>query len=374
MNSAGDFERSKILIRGGRNSNIELFRIVLMILLVASHYVHNSGILELIYQDGFSKRNILMSIFGMWGKPVINCFVFITGYFMCKKEISIYKWIRLIFQVLFYNIIIYLLFVITGYSTFSLKGMIYNFLPIKSVWTNFVSCYLIFYLFIPFINILIKNMDEKLHFRLVCLLGTIYVILGTIPKFTVTMNYISWFTFAYLFAAYFKIYKENILKNTKIWVILFCISYLLSCASVMAGLYASGKIDMRLTYYLLEDSNKFLAVILSFSFFAMFLGIRIKKSKIINTIARATLGVLLIHANSDLMRQWLWKDVLKCMEFYNSQYYFAHAIISVICVYCICVVIETVRLRFIDEPIYKAMIKRWRLRNEKNNDGIWDKT
>lgn len=32
-----------------RSSNIELFRIVLMIMLVASHHVHNSGILEQIY-------------------------------------------------------------------------------------------------------------------------------------------------------------------------------------------------------------------------------------------------------------------------------------------------------------------------------------
>ena len=29
-----------------RSSNIELFRILLMLLLVASHYVHNSGLLD----------------------------------------------------------------------------------------------------------------------------------------------------------------------------------------------------------------------------------------------------------------------------------------------------------------------------------------
>ena len=353
---------NSFILKKERHSNIELFRIILMVFLVASHYVHNSGILDEIYGQSLQSKAVIISTFGMWGKPVINCFIFITGYFMCRSKVDYVKWICFVLQVLFYNLLIYFVFVAFGVTSFSINGFISNIIPVKSVWTDFVSCYLIFYLLIPFINILIKNMDRKLHFRLVCLLGIVYVVLGTVPKFVVTMNYLSWFTFTYSFAAYFRIYKETLMRNRKIWIILFCASYCLSVVSVITGLYVSGKTEMRLTYYLLEDSNKILAVMLSFSFFALFLNIRIKQSKFINTIAKTTFGVLLIHANSDLMRQWLWKDILKCTSYYNTRYYFIHAVISVICVYLVCVVIEMLRLRFIDVPINKLVTKRWRLK------------
>lgn len=347
-------------IKNNRKSNIELFRIVLMILLVASHYVHNSGILEQIYQRGFPiEKSIIIAIFGMWGKPVINCFIFITGYFMCKKTISIRKWFRLLLEVLFYNIVIYLVFLVTGYRDFSFEELIYDFLPIKSVWTDFVSCYLIFYLLIPFVNILINNMNQTSHFRLLCLLGGMYIILGTIPKITVMMNYVSWFTFAYLLVAYFRIYKNEWTKKKKIWLVIFWGSYLLSILSIIVGLYVSRIVNMRLAYYLLEDSNKILAVVLSLSLFMLFLNFNIKQSKIINNVAKSTFGVLLIHANSDIMRKFLWVDLLKCTYYFNTEIFLIHAVLSVSAVYFACVFIDRIRFKFIDEPIFN-MIMRYR--------------
>lgn len=351
------WEAEKIMVMESRTSNIELFRIILMILLVASHYVHNSGILE-IYGNSPIYKSILIAIFGMWGKPIINCFVFITGYFMCKKTISLKKWIRLLLEVLFYNIVIYFLFVLTGYREFSFSEMIYDFLPVKSVKTDFVSCYLIFYGFIPFINILINNMDRKLHLRLICLLGSVYVILGTLPKIAITMNYVSWFTFAYLFAAYFRIYKKELTKKRKLWLILFGVSYLLSITSVAVGIYVGRIVDLRLTYYLLEDSNKILAVALSFSLFMLFLNISIKPSKIINGIAKTTFGVLLIHANSDTMRKFLWSDLLKCTDYYATEYFLIHAVICVMGVYLVCVFIDLIRLKFIEKPLFDMISRR----------------
>ena len=146
-----------------RKSNIELFRIVIMVCLIASHYIHNSGILANIYSEPSIAKGVLMSVFGMWGKPVINCFVLITGFYMCEKEINISKYVKMVLQVLFYNVSIYLAFVVTGYTKFSVFSFILNALPVKSIWTDFVSCYLIFYLFIPFINILIHSMNKKQH-------------------------------------------------------------------------------------------------------------------------------------------------------------------------------------------------------------------
>lgn len=63
-----------------RSSNLELYRILVMLLIVAHHYVVNSGLLDVMNQDILSSNTTFYSLFGAWGKTGINCFVLITGY------------------------------------------------------------------------------------------------------------------------------------------------------------------------------------------------------------------------------------------------------------------------------------------------------
>ena len=72
-----------------RDSNIELYRIISMLLIVAHYYVVNSGLTYgggPIYKDALSFPSLFLLVFGAWGKIGINCFVLITGYFMCKSK------------------------------------------------------------------------------------------------------------------------------------------------------------------------------------------------------------------------------------------------------------------------------------------------
>ena len=43
-----------------RESNLELFRILSMLLIVAHHYVVNSGLMSVVYEDPTEKRSIFM--------------------------------------------------------------------------------------------------------------------------------------------------------------------------------------------------------------------------------------------------------------------------------------------------------------------------
>ena len=69
-----------------RDSNIELYRIVLMLLIIAHHYVVNSGVVELLYANPINFKSVIMFLFGAWGKIGINCFILITG-FLCANQI-----------------------------------------------------------------------------------------------------------------------------------------------------------------------------------------------------------------------------------------------------------------------------------------------
>ena len=144
-----------------RSSNLELYRIIVMLAIVAHHSVVNSGLLDVIRETPLSGNSLFSYLFGVWGKTGINCFVMITGYFMCKSEITLKKFLKLIFQVYFYSIVISLLFIITGYARPSLSMALFTLLPVQSFSNNFISCFLVYYLCIPFLNILIEHLKQK---------------------------------------------------------------------------------------------------------------------------------------------------------------------------------------------------------------------
>lgn len=112
----GNQSKSIDIQTGHRNTNLELFRIISMLFIVAHHYVVNSGMMTHMVKDLLAPNSLFFFIFGAWGKTGINCFVLITGYFMCKSHITLRKFLKLIFQIEFYNIVIFCIFVLTGYS------------------------------------------------------------------------------------------------------------------------------------------------------------------------------------------------------------------------------------------------------------------
>ena len=210
-----------------------------------------------------------------------------------------------------------------------------------------------FFLTIPFLNILIRNMNQKQHFELVALLCFIYVILGTTPKISVDMNYVTWYIVLYFIASYIRLYPLEIFNNTKFWGWVTIVMLILSSASVIAGAWLTTKLNKQLYYYFISDSNKILAVTTALSAFLFFKNWKIGYSKFINTVAASTFGVLLIHANSDTMRHWLWVDVLDNVGMYESEWLILHAIMSVVGIFVICTAIDYLRIRIVDRPLFK---------------------
>lgn len=336
-----------------RDSNIELFRIITMIMIVAHHYVVNSGLVELMYKEPYITNSIFLFIIGAWGKIGINCFVFITGYFMCKSNITAKKFAKLFCEIMFYRIAIYLVFAVLGYETISIGTIIKLFIPIQSVSDNFSGCYLLFFLFIPFINVLVNNINMKKHILLIILSLFTYSLVGSIPLFSVTMNYVSWFTVLYFFSSFVRLYPNKFFNKTLLWGVISIVSIVVSIVSIFVSLKIKGHFGIYNAYYFIVDSNKVLAVITSFSLFMFFKNIKIPYNKFINTVASSTFGVLLIHANSDVMRQWLWRDTLNNVGMYNSPYLYIHAIGSVLAIFTICILIDQARIRFIEKPFFR---------------------
>ena len=342
-----------------RDSNIELFRIITMLLIVAHHYVVNSGLATAngpIYADPLSWRSLFLLIVGAWGKTGINCFVLITGYYMCQSRITARKFAKLFFEWMFYRFLLQSIFWVTGYEPFSLRSMLLLLIPIKRISTGFVPCYILFFLSIPFLNVLVQHLTEKQHLYLLLWCGFTYVVLGTIHS--VTMNYVSWFIVLYIIASYIRLHPKKVFKNAKLWGIISLVSVVLSIISVIACAWLATKRPLSI-YAFVKDSNTFLAVLTGVSSFLFFKNIKIKNCRFVNTVAASTFGVLLIHAHSDTMRQWLWKDVLNNVGYYGSAYMPLHVIGSVIGIFAICTVIDQLCIRFIEKPFFKLWDGHW---------------
>lgn len=335
-----------------RDSNIELFRIIVMLLIIAHHYVVNSGIEASIFANPLLPSSIFLAIFGAFGKIGINCFVLITGYFMCTSKISVKKFVKLLFMILFYNIVINSMFWITGYIPFSVESFLNVLIPFRTVAQNFTFTFLLFFLCIPFLNILIHNITEKQHLKLIILVSFIYVLFGTIPSFSVSMNYVSWYIVLFFTASYLRLYPKKIFDNTKFWGIATMICFFACCASVIFGCIALEKFEINIIYFFVTDSNALLAFGTGICAFMFFKNLKIKPNKFINTVSSTCFGVLLIHANSDAMRHFLWMDIFKNGKIFNSNWLYLHAILSVLCIFIVCSFIDFLRIRFIEKPFF----------------------
>ena len=120
----------------------------------------------------------------------------------------------------------------------------------------------------------------------------------------------------------------------------------LSWASILGVDLVGTRFGFSSYYFMVVNENKFLAVTTSFCFFMIFKNIKMKQNRFINGIVASTFGVFLIHTNSDAMRIFLWGDLLKNTEFYDSPFLVVHAVCSIALVYITCVCIDQLRLRF----------------------------
>ena len=327
-----------------RDSNLELFRIILMLAIVAHHYVVNFGLWSVLERYPDSSRCVGWLLFGAWGKTGINCFLMITGYFMCKSHITVEKFLKLLFEYLFYKIIIGVVFCMFGYVPFNILALADLFLPLKGMSKGFVICFLFFFLCIPFLNIVLNNISRRMHGGLLLLLLLFYTVIPSCRwAWGIDFDYISWFCVVYMLAAYIRIYPGKWSEGAVKWG---AISLVVLAFSVLSVATTNS-------YFYLADSNKVLAVAAAVSLFLFFKNLRMPYMPFVNWTAQSILGVLLIHAHSDVMRKWLWVDTLHVVDMYDTHYFWLHAVCSVLGVFIICTLIDHLRIMLIEQPFFR---------------------
>lgn len=360
-----------------------------MLGIIAHHFVINSDVYPTILNGNPTHLASLYAlVFGGWGKEGINVFLLITGYYACKSVPKLRNYIRLVLEIAFYTIIGFLIFYLSGYYAYSLKEIVKTFIPFYYLGMEFTTTYLVFWLFIPFINRFIAGLNHKSHFVLIVLLMFTDTIFQTMIRLPAAFTYMGWFFTVYVLAAYIRKcrdgdYKTRIRMFTEmrysVWFLI--ASFILAVCSIIAAAFVYKRFGLNFIWHFVADCNKILSVAPAIGLFLVFINSKIGYSKWINVAGSSVFGVLCIHANGNAMRQWLWGDVIKSVEQY--EYGLSHpllfimlSLISILLIFTVCAAIDLIRQKCIEKPVMErvdAMLVKHKWTDIEKIYGLSDK-
>lgn len=205
-----------------------------------------------------------------------------------------------------------------------------------------------------------------MHQLLILLLVVVFTVYPFVPKvLNIEVNPICWFSTIYVIASYIRKYPDSIYKSdsAKFWGLISLALVVISMISVVAILLLGNYLNRDVPqYYMVADSYMPLALLVSVSTFMWFKNLRIPQSSLINAIGGSTFGVLLIHANSDTMRQWLWKGTIDCVGHYGLPLgqLIVYTCLSVLIIFAVCTIIDRLRLKAVEEPLFRWWDERKR--------------
>lgn len=265
-----------------RKSNLELLRIIGILLIVMMHFCG---------QGGFSAaHNPAVAFLGSAGRLSVNIFLLIGCWFMVDAPFRPERIVRLYLQVAFYSIPITLLMFALGDSG-GFRNLAQGLVPFfgRSVW--FASAYISLIALSPFPNKVFALPLPSLR-KLVLLLFVLFVIVSTIPNFS-PIDYIAdftWFCVVYLLMGWAK--RDRFFERLGgKWT---CLSLALVTYGALAAAACWFPLGGLAAYWSANIKSAPAFAIALFAF-AFFLKLDIGSRKWINLAARSVFAVYIIH-------------------------------------------------------------------------------
>ena len=303
-----------------RDSNIELLRIVSMLMIVAYHLISN-GLLKFngngtydIWANGSVMNKIFSAFFYPGGAVGNMLFFMITGYFLagCNKVRS-FK--TIVTETIFYSSGLCLLFLFLKYG---IKIAIHNygggktmlssfFLPVTGGRNWFATAYILLLLLIPVLNVFFDSLNKT---RLVVFLLFFDFFVAGLGYFLSVPFYDLYITIFYYGCGVF-VKRFVCIDNEKKIHLLLC-SFLFWCitAFVAYGFFlfnTQGEtLYSMICVWFLRTT---FAPLCAFFFFAFMVSLKIGEKKVINLIASSTFAVYLIHGS--VFQRMIWDNIFQ---------------------------------------------------------------
>lgn len=341
--------------RAGRKSNMELLRIVSMVMIILHHYADHGGF---VFGNGeITINRIILQSVHLFGKMGVCIFVLISGYFLVESKFRWKKVLKLELEVQFYSLLCFGLTVLGGDVGFSWQRLVMSVFPVMNSMYWFVTTYMVLYILAPFINILVHHMNKKQHFSLILFLLVIWSIIPTFLRLDICYSQLGLFLMLYLTAAYVRLYpNETVMKcYGKMRYFFVCYGFIFLTVLFLDFLeYMIPEFSLDMEYF--GGQNKITTYLCALSLFLAFLNLEVKRSRWINGIASTTFGVYLLHDNTFISRV-LWTEWLDTDALIHSAWLLPHLLVAVGCIFGICVAVDYVRQRVLEKPLFEWIEK-----------------
>ncbi len=326
------------MIQKTRSSNIELLRIIAMIMILGLH-VNFFAIGEPTTQEIISSPlQSFIRFFAEWTCIVgVNVFVLISGWFGINyKPKGI---VQFLFQSLFFSLIIFIPFAIAGKIEVNRLNIMSSFLLYKNAYW-FVWAYLILYIISPILNTFVENSNRIELKRLLILFFIIQTIVSTFTNvafYKAGYDPLS-FIGLYLLARYFKLYKENNYRYT--YLVIFGLCVLLSTFVCLLppflGISNSLMISISLMYTNPLNIIGALCLLLFFTKLNF-------KSRAINYIATSCFAVYLLHMHFCLSGYYI-NTAKDLYNKFSGITYFITIIVLFVAVFMASIALDRIRI------------------------------
>lgn len=275
-----------------RDSNMELLRIITMLMIMIQHanfkVIGIPSSMDIITMPISSFVRFFIQSLVFIG---VNVFVTLSGWYGIRFRVE--RLLGFIFQVLFFSVLVYVVLFLTGYAPVLPPKRWLFLLTMQNYW--FAVAYLLLYILSPVLNAFVEVASSKTMRNVLLLLFACELLLGWMPS--VYPSYISsssplHFCALYLLARYMKVYQPRWtqLKRYRDIMIFLLLSLLISLAALISEMGGA-----KISYYLYQYSSP-LCIVSALFFILAFSKISVQ-SKLVNIVATSCFAVYLVHDN-----------------------------------------------------------------------------
>lgn len=324
-----------------RNSNLELLRILCILFIIADHFTCQSGI----YEGGNIGSHFFYCASTSLSRVACSVFIIISAWFLSDRDFKFKRVIHVWLTVVMYTVPITIYLFLVGVS--SRGNIVAAFLPVEQSPLWFAGHYIVLVFMAPLLNLIIHNVPKSvLEFFLFmffcgqCLYTTITADLGF-------FSHEIWILiFLYMLTGYMKKYVSELPKTGRAFILFGSVWFCLTMGRAIAAHYGMGTVAAYCEVYRTRLQT-LPNLLLAYSAFFVFMGLHVKYSKIINTLASTTLGIYCFH-QVPVWYTYLWEHGFRS-SVYNQTLHgvkrMLYTICSILAVWILGTIIELIRTK-----------------------------
>lgn len=346
INSCQHLERKEFMNKK-RQSNIELLRIIAMILIIFNHFgIHGVNIKN--PNLPVTTNRIITDILSSGGKLGACIFIIISGYYLINSKASKQR-IKSIFNTMWlYSVIFFIINLIIKTVPLSLNVILQSIFPFLYNGYWFMTAYILLMIFIPYINCLLHQLNQKQFQKFLCILIVITLVIPTIlPKSLSMMTEFTKFITFYSTGSYVRLFShQEKEKNIGKWIFIGSIGFTIASIigiDLMSRIIKLNSLAAHSTYF--SQNLGLVSYLAALGLFLWGKNWKMRNNTMINTIASTTLGIYLIHENI-IARNIIWNKIFNVNNLLNDNNPLTFTIIclgEVLIIFSVCSLIDWIR-------------------------------